>query len=47
MVVRDQYVGRYQVPVSDCAVTASGLIALDGRVMSGEAMVLVNVRQLR
>ncbi len=38
MVVRDQYVGRYQVPVSDCAVTASGLIALDGQVMSGEAM---------
>ena len=38
MVVRDQYVGRYQVPVSDCAVTASGLVALDGQVMSGEAM---------
>ncbi|WP_435979749.1 phosphoribosylformylglycinamidine synthase [Psychrobacter sp. DM4] len=38
MVVRDQYVGRYQVPVADCAVTASGLIALDGQVMSGEAM---------
>lgn len=38
MVVRDQYVGRYQVPVSDCAVTASGLIALDGQPMSGEAM---------
>ncbi|MGP4712601.1 MULTISPECIES: phosphoribosylformylglycinamidine synthase [unclassified Psychrobacter] len=38
MVVRDQYVGRYQVPVADCAVTASGLIALDGQVMTGEAM---------
>ncbi|WP_201599085.1 phosphoribosylformylglycinamidine synthase [Psychrobacter vallis] len=38
MVVRDQYVGRYQVPVSDCAVTASGLVALDGQPMSGEAM---------
>ncbi|MDN6275973.1 MAG: phosphoribosylformylglycinamidine synthase [Psychrobacter sp.] len=38
MVVRDQYVGRYQVPVSDCAVTASGLIALDGQPMTGEAM---------
>lgn len=38
MVVRDQYVGRYQVPVADCAVTASGLTALDGQPMSGEAM---------
>ncbi|MGA6102297.1 phosphoribosylformylglycinamidine synthase [Psychrobacter pocilloporae] len=38
MVVRDQYVGRYQVPVSDCAVTASGLVALDGQTMTGEAM---------
>ena len=38
MVVRDQYVGRYQVPVADCAITASGLIALDGQVMTGEAM---------
>lgn len=38
MVVRDQYVGRYQVPVSDCAVTASGLVALDGQPMTGEAM---------
>lgn len=38
MVVRDQYVGRYQVPVADCAITASGLIALEGQVMSGEAM---------
>ena len=38
MVVRDQYVGRYQVPVADCAVTASGLLALDGQVMTGEAM---------
>ncbi|WP_299186149.1 phosphoribosylformylglycinamidine synthase [uncultured Psychrobacter sp.] len=38
MVVRDQYVGRYQVPVSDCAITASGLVALDGQPMTGEAM---------
>lgn len=38
MVVRDQYVGRYQVPVADCAVTASGLLALDDQPMSGEAM---------
>ncbi|MGM8897035.1 MULTISPECIES: phosphoribosylformylglycinamidine synthase [unclassified Psychrobacter] len=38
MVVRDQYVGRYQVPVADCAVTASGLIALDDQPMTGEAM---------
>ncbi|WP_201584351.1 phosphoribosylformylglycinamidine synthase [Psychrobacter sp. HII-4] len=38
MVVRDQYVGRYQVPVADCAVTASGLVALDGQPMTGEAM---------
>ncbi|WP_201534065.1 phosphoribosylformylglycinamidine synthase [Psychrobacter immobilis] len=38
MVVRDQYVGRYQVPVADCAVTASGLLAIDGQPMSGEAM---------
>ena len=38
MVVRDQYVGRYQVPVADCAVTASGLINLEGQPMSGEAM---------
>jgi phosphoribosylformylglycinamidine synthase len=38
MVVRDQYVGRYQVPVADCAITASGLITLDGQSMTGEAM---------
>jgi len=38
MVVRDQYVGRYQVPVADCAITASGLIPLDGQAMTGEAM---------
>ncbi|MGM8910222.1 phosphoribosylformylglycinamidine synthase [Psychrobacter sp. 1U1] len=38
MVVRDQYVGRYQVPVADCAVTASGLVALDSQPMTGEAM---------
>ena len=38
MVVRDQYVGRYQVPVADCAVTASGLIMLDDQPMTGEAM---------
>ncbi|WNP27391.1 phosphoribosylformylglycinamidine synthase [Moraxella sp. DOX410] len=38
MVVRDQYVGRYQVPVADCAVTASALIPVDGNPMTGEAM---------
>ena len=38
MVVRDQYVGRYQVPVADCAVTASALIPVDGKSMTGEAM---------
>ncbi|MFW2176705.1 MULTISPECIES: phosphoribosylformylglycinamidine synthase [unclassified Moraxella] len=38
MIVRDQYVGRYQVPVADCAVTASALISLDGKPMTGEAM---------
>lgn len=38
MVVRDQYVGRYQVPVADCAVTASALIPIDGKPMTGEAM---------
>ena len=38
MIVRDQYVGRYQVPVADCAVTASALLALDGKPMTGEAM---------
>ncbi|WP_199506957.1 MULTISPECIES: phosphoribosylformylglycinamidine synthase [unclassified Psychrobacter] len=38
MVVRDQYVGRYQVPVADCAVTASALLGLDGQPMTGEAM---------
>lgn len=38
MVVRDQYVGRYQVPVADCAVTASSLLAMDGKAMTGEAM---------
>ena len=38
MTVRDQYVGRYQVPVADCAVTASALVALDGQPMTGEAM---------
>lgn len=38
MIVRDQYVGRYQVPVADCAVTASALIPVDGEPMTGEAM---------
>ena len=38
MVVRDQYVGRYQVPVADCAITATGLVALEGQPMTGEAM---------
>ena len=40
MVVRDQFVGRYQVPVADCAVTASGLLNLEGEKMTGEAMSL-------
>lgn len=34
MVARDQYVGRYQVPVADCAVTTSGLTANTGEAMS-------------
>ncbi|WP_227429171.1 phosphoribosylformylglycinamidine synthase [Psychrobacter sp. I-STPA6b] len=34
MVVQDQYVGRYQVPVADCAVTLSGLKAETGEAMS-------------
>ncbi|PIE47665.1 MAG: phosphoribosylformylglycinamidine synthase [Gammaproteobacteria bacterium] len=34
MVVRDQYVGRYQVPVADCAVTTTGLTAKTGEAMS-------------
>lgn len=34
MVVRDQYVGRYQVPVADCAVTSTGLTATTGEAMS-------------
>ena len=38
MVVRDQFVGRYQVPVADCAVTASAFMPLDGKPMTGEAM---------
>lgn len=38
MVTQDQYVGRYQVPVADCAVTASALLALDNQPMTGEAM---------
>ncbi len=38
MIVRDQYVGRYQVPVADCAVTASALLPIDGKPMTGEAM---------
>lgn len=38
MVAQEQYVGRYQVPVADCAVTASALMALDGEAMTGEAM---------
>ena len=38
MIVRDQYVGRYQVPVADCAVTASALLPVDGKPMTGEAM---------
>ncbi|WP_338412528.1 phosphoribosylformylglycinamidine synthase [Psychrobacter raelei] len=34
MVTQDQYVGRYQVPVADCAVTSSGLLANTGEAMS-------------
>ena len=34
MVVQDQYVGRYQVPVADCAITLSGLQADTGEAMS-------------
>ena len=34
MVTQDQYVGRYQVPVADCAVTISGLMANTGEAMS-------------
>ncbi|ELA09137.1 phosphoribosylformylglycinamidine synthase [Moraxella macacae 0408225] len=38
MIVQDQYVGRYQIPVADCAVSASALLALEGKPMTGEAM---------
>ena len=38
MVVRDQYVGRYQVPVADCAVTATALLPRTEQPMTGEAM---------
>ncbi|MDO5050957.1 MAG: phosphoribosylformylglycinamidine synthase [Moraxella equi] len=34
MVVREQYVGRYQVPVADCAVTMTGLLADTGEAMA-------------
>ncbi|WP_019671750.1 phosphoribosylformylglycinamidine synthase [Psychrobacter lutiphocae] len=34
MVTQDQYVGRYQVPVADCAVTSSGLLSNTGEAMS-------------
>lgn len=34
MVTQDQYVGRYQVPVADCAVTMSGLMANTGEAMA-------------
>lgn len=34
MVTQDQYVGRYQVPVADCAVTMSGLLANSGEAMA-------------
>lgn len=34
MVTQDQYVGRYQVPVADCAVTMSGLMADTGEAMA-------------
>lgn len=38
MVARDQYVGRYQVPVADCAVTATALLPHEDKPMTGEAM---------
>lgn len=34
MIAQDQYVGRYQVPVADCAVTMSGLMANTGEAMA-------------
>lgn len=34
MVTQDQYVGRYQVPVADCAVTSSSLESLSGEAMA-------------
>lgn len=34
MVTQDQYVGRYQVPVADCAVTMTGLLAKTGEAMA-------------
>ncbi|OOR90828.1 phosphoribosylformylglycinamidine synthase [Moraxella caviae] len=34
MVTQDQYVGRYQVPVADCAVTMTGLMADTGEAMA-------------
>ncbi|WP_066804036.1 phosphoribosylformylglycinamidine synthase [Moraxella oblonga] len=34
MVTQAQYVGRYQVPVADCAVTMSGLLADTGEAMA-------------
>ncbi|UXZ05680.1 phosphoribosylformylglycinamidine synthase [Moraxella nasicaprae] len=34
MVTQDQYVGRYQVPVADAAVTSSGLLANTGEAMA-------------
>ncbi|MFC0820075.1 phosphoribosylformylglycinamidine synthase [Moraxella marmotae] len=34
MVTQDQYVGRYQVPVADCAVTSTGLHAKTGEAMA-------------
>ena len=34
MVTQDQYVGRYQVPVADCAVTSTALNAITGEAMA-------------
>ena len=34
LVHRDQMVGRYQLPVADCAVTATGYLAVTGEAMS-------------
>ena len=50
MVTQDQYVGRYQVPVADCAVTSSGLMSNTGEAMSvGERppVALIEIQRLQ